>query len=137
MRLSNVLLVVVLAMLWAGTARAAEHTTDSLDKVKQGLDQKKAVLIDVREPAEWKRGHLRAAELVPLSELKRIASDPAAKQKLEKSLPKDRIIYCHCGSGVRVLTAADILGKLGYDIRPLADGFEALLKAGFPAAEKP
>ncbi|HEX5447414.1 MAG TPA: rhodanese-like domain-containing protein [Pirellulales bacterium] len=119
----------------AGTATAAEHTKDSLDTVKANLAKKKAVIIDVREPAEWKRGHLAAAQLVPLSQLKRLASDDAAKQKLEKSLPKDVIVYCHCGSGVRVLPAADILGKLGYDIRPLAAGFDDLREAGFPVAK--
>src|SRR5262245_2760949 len=93
-------LLMVAALLLPAAARAAEHTKDSLDRVKQNLAQKKAILIDVREPAEWKRGHLESAELVPLSELKRIASDTAVKARVEKSLPKDRIIYCHCGSGV-------------------------------------
>jgi rhodanese-related sulfurtransferase len=129
-------LVAVFAFaLWlAGSVAAAEHTKDSLDTVKQNLAEKKAVLIDVREPAEWKRGHLEAARLVPLSELKRFGDDPAVKKKLAGHLPEDRIIYCHCASGVRVLSAAEILGKLGYDIRPLAAGFSDLRKAGFPAA---
>jgi phage shock protein E len=128
--------LIAFALVLAGTAVAAEHTKDSLDVVKANLAKKKAVLIDVREMAEWKRGHLEDARLVPLSQLKRVDGDAAIKEKVEKSLPKDRIIYCHCGSGVRVLTAADILGKLGYDIRPLAAGFNDLLKAGFPAAKE-
>jgi rhodanese-related sulfurtransferase len=129
--------LVAFASLLAGAALAAEHTKESLDTVKENLANKKAVLIDVREMAEWKRGHLAEAELVPLSELKRARDDDAVKQKLEKSLPKDRIIYCHCASGVRVLSAADILGKLGYDIRPLSAGFSDLLEAGFPLAKEP
>ena len=74
---------------------------------------------------------------MPLSDLRKMTSDAAVRQKLEKNLPKDRIIYCHCASGVRVRTAGDILGKLGYDIRPLKDGFNNLRKAGFPVAENP
>src|SRR5262249_23255597 len=59
------------ALLFAlsASALAAEHTKDSLDTVKQNLAAKKAVLIDVREIGEWKRGHLADARLVPLSEL--------------------------------------------------------------------
>lgn len=127
----------VVVFLLCGAAAAAEHTKDSLDTVKENLAKKKAVLIDVREMGEWKRGHLEGAQLVPLSQLRRLKDDPAVKAKVEKSLPKDRIIYCHCASGVRVLSAADILGKLGYDIRPLSSGFNDLRKAGFPEAKQP
>ncbi len=116
---------------------AAEHTTDSLDKVRENLAEKKAVLIDVREPGEWKRGHLENATLVPLSDLKKVDKDASVKGKVEKALPKNRIIYCHCASGFRVLAAADILGKLGYDVRPLSSGFDDLRDAGFPTAKAP
>jgi phage shock protein E len=124
-------------LLMAAIAQAANHTDDSLDKVRKNLKDNKAVLIDVREPAEWNRGHLEEASLVPLSELRKLPTDEQVQKKHAPSLPKDRIIYCHCGSGVRVLTAAAILGKLGYEIRPLAAGFEDLLEAGFPQAKKP
>ena len=95
------------------------------------------LILELYEPGEWKRGHLQAAQLVPLSDLRKVTSDATLRQKLEQNLPKDRIIYCHCASGRRVLSAGDILGKLGYDIRPLKDGFNNLRKAGFPVAENP
>jgi hypothetical protein len=50
---------IVLTLLLAAAVRAGEHTEDSLDTVKKNLAENKAVLIDVREAAEWKRGHLR------------------------------------------------------------------------------
>jgi phage shock protein E len=115
------------SVLWA-----AEHTKDSLDKVKQQLADQKAILLDVREQGEWDRAHLREAQLMPLSDLKRAASDPTAKGKLVKSLPNDKIIYCHCAKGVRALMAGNILEKLGYDVRPLSAGFDQLRDAGFP-----
>src|SRR5262249_20068846 len=104
---------------------------------KQQLSEQKALLIDVREQPEWDRGHLKDARLVPLSELKRAQTDPAIKDKLAKGLPKDRIVYCHCAKGVRALTAGSILEKLGYDVRPLAAGFDDLRGAGFPAVAEP
>jgi len=53
-----------------------------------------------------------------------------------KVIPKDKIVYCHCGPGVRCLKAADELKKLGYDVRPLKPGYADLLKAGFAPAGK-
>ncbi len=35
---------------------AADHTTDSLEKVKEQLAAKKAILVDVREQVEWDAG---------------------------------------------------------------------------------
>lgn len=111
------------------TAFAQDHTKDSLETVKKGLADKKAVLIDVREKVEWDKGHLRDAKLLPLSILK----DDA---KLPNDLPKDKAIYLHCGSGVRCLKAAEFLKKQGYDVRPLKEGYTALVKAGFAKADE-
>lgn len=130
------LAVVAASLLLSVSVAAAQHTKDSLDKVKENMAQKKAILIDVREPSEWNAGHLQEAQLLPLSELKQAANDPAVQQKLEKTLPKQQIIYCHCRSGGRVLAAKGILSKLGYDIRPLAAGFDDLVAAGFTPAKK-
>lgn len=120
-------LLVGCALLLRVDLPAAEHTKDSLDDVKKNVSDKKAVLIDVREQSEWDDGHLDSATLVPLSALK--------KGEQADSLPKDRIIYAHCASGKRCLTAADILKKQGYDVRPLKAGYMDLVKAGFPQAK--
>lgn len=107
---------------------AAEHTKDSLEAVKQNVSKDKAVLLDVREQSEWDDGHIDGAVLLPLSRLK--AGDKA------ESLPKDRIIYAHCRSGKRCLTAADLLKKQGFDVRPLKAGYMDLIEAGFAKSEK-
>jgi rhodanese-related sulfurtransferase len=120
------ILLVGCALLLRADLPAAEHTKDSLDDVKQNLRDKKAVLVDVREQAEWDDGHLEGARLVPLSELK--------QGKQADSLPKDRIVYAHCASGKRCLAAADILKQHGYDVRPLKAGYLELVKAGFKKA---
>ena len=78
------------------------------------------------------RRALARARLLPLTDLQ--GQIDAAK--LAKALPKDQIIYVHCASGRRCLTAAGILAKSGYDVRPLKQGFKDLVKAGFPKAEK-
>lgn len=116
---------------------SAEHTEDSLDDVQKGLAQKKAVLVDVREIREWQAGHLAEAQFVPLSALGKKSKDPEFVSDLERRLGKEqgKVVYVHCKSGGRCLMAADVLKKLGYDARPLEQGYEDLLKAGFQQAK--
>ena len=117
--------------LFAGFAVAADHTTDSLDTVKKSVADGKAVLVDVREADEWKDGHLMDAKHLALSDLK--AGVPA--DKLKETVPAGKVVYLHCASGRRCLAAAEVLKKQGYDARPLKDGYENLLKAGFEKAK--
>lgn len=117
----------IAGLLWlaaVASLTAAEHTKDSLEAVKQNIDGKTAVLLDVREQSEWDEGHIDGAVLLSLSKLK--------EGDKGESLPKDRIIYAHCASGRRCLSAADLLKKQGFDVRPLKAGYMDLLKAGFP-----
>ena len=109
---------------------AAELTNDPLPTVQKNLATHKAVLVDVREPAEWKEGHVEGAISLPLSSLKKGVDTSA----LEHPLPKDTIVYTHCVMGVRAVAAAKILEKLGYNVRPLKAGYEELVKAGFQKA---
>ena len=112
--------------------QAAEHTKDSLETVKKNLKQKKAVLLDVRELAEWNKGHLKGAILVPLSKLK-----PGVDKKwLEKKIPAHKIVYTHCARGFRALAAGDFLKKQGYNVRSLKQGYQELLDGPFEQAEK-
>ncbi len=114
------------------TARAADHTKDTPDVVKSAVADEKAALLDVREKSEWDDGHLKDAKLLPLSVLKA----GAKAEDVAKLVPKDRVVYLHCGSGVRCLKAAAELKKLGYDVRPLKPGYADLITAGFAPAGK-
>jgi len=125
------LAILILGVILAPT-RAAEHTKDTTEEVKKAVANGKAVLLDVREQDEWDAGHLKDAKLLPLSTLK----SGAKIEDVAKVVPKDKIVYCHCGSGVRSLKAADELKKLGYDVRPLKPGYRDLIKAGFEQADK-
>lgn len=116
---------------FGGVLWAADHTTDSHDVVKRNVAAGKAVIVDVREAGEWGDGHLRGAKHVALSDLK---SGPPA-DRLKAAAPPGTIVYLHCASGRRCLAAADLLKGKGYDVRPLRDGFDALVKAGFEPAK--
>lgn len=117
----------LVAVSMASMAWAIEHTKDSLETVRKNLKEKKAILLDVRSEEEWKSGHLQVAKWLPLTKLQQEGVP-------EAELDKSKIIYCHCRSGRRALAAAEILAKAGYDVRPLKQGFEELVQAGFPAA---
>jgi len=129
-RLIKVLTISGLIAFIYSDLHAAELTNDPLPTVQENVATHKAVLVDVREPGEWKEGHVEGAISLPLSSLKEGVDSSA----LEHQVPKDKIVYTHCVMGVRALKAAKILEKLGYNVRPLKDGYEDLVKAGFAKA---
>ena len=116
-------LSMIVLIPWPGSA--AELTKDSLATVKKNVDQKKAVLVDVREKTEWNKGHVKGAIFLPLSALQEDA------KTLARRLPKDKIVYTHCVVGKRCVTAGNILEKLGYKVRPIKPGYKELVEAGF------
>lgn len=124
----------MLAILVPGQLAADElkYTADSMEEIKENLESKKAVLVDVREKSEWNDGHVKGAKLLPWSKL-RFAS-PKTKVK---ELPNDEIIvYCYCKAGVRAMRAAKKLEEIGYDVRPIKAGFAELVKNGFESEKK-
>ncbi len=86
------------------------------ERVKQG-----AVLIDVREPAEFEAERIAGAQLFPLSTL-----DP-------NTLPKDQPLIFHCGIGKRSALALARVQQAGlpHDAH-LAGGLQAWKAAGLP-----
>jgi len=131
-RTSFLFCLALATVLFPASARAIDHTKDPLPEVKQRIQEKKAIILDVREQKEWDEGHLKDAILLPLS---KIQAGTDLKDAV-KDLKKDTVIYCHCRAGKRALTAAEQLIKQGYDVRALKPGYEELLKAGFDKATK-
>lgn len=129
-QLIKLLMISSLIAFIHGGVHAAELSNDPLPTVQENVATHKAVLVDVREPGEWKEGHIEGAISLPLSSLKKDVDTNA----LEHQLPKEKIVYTHCVMGVRAVAAAKILEKLGYNVRPLKAGYEDLVKAGFGKA---
>lgn len=63
-----------------------------------------AMLIDVREPNEFKSGAIPGARNIPLSQL---------GQRIGE-IPKERELLLYCRSGMRSKTAARMLSRNGY-----------------------
>lgn len=89
------------------------------------INHQNAVLLDVREAAEYPGGRLPNAIQIPLSEL------PARVGELEKL--KGRPIVVYCARGQRSRGAGHVLAKLGFaDIYQLHGGLKAWKDAGLP-----
>jgi NADPH-dependent 2,4-dienoyl-CoA reductase/sulfur reductase-like enzyme/rhodanese-related sulfurtransferase len=77
------------------------------------LDRTDALLVDVREPEEFARGHMPKAINLPLSQLR--------SRYVE--LPKDHDIWLCCAVGQRAYYAARFLMQRGYRPRNLSGGY--------------
>ena len=83
----------------------------------------RAQIVDVREPEEWVDGHIPGATHIPLGELVARAS----------ALDPDQPVIAVCRSGVRSLTAAEILIGVGFaDAKSMTGGMIDWAEAGHP-----
>jgi rhodanese-related sulfurtransferase len=89
------------------------------DKLK---DSKQPFILDVREPEEFREGHIAGAKLVPLGTL----------QSNLGNLPKQREIVCVCASGSRSSSATRILASEGYQVLNMQGGMSAWMRARLP-----
>lgn len=92
------------------------------------INQQDALILDVREPAEYARGHILNARNIPLAQLDSRAGD------LQRY--KSKPIIVHDATGTRAAAALSVLKKKGFDnVAQLNGGFAAWLQAGLPVAK--
>lgn len=83
------------------------------------IEEKKAVLVDIRFPEETKAWRMGFGLFIPLNELPR----------RYKELPKDKIIVTACPHKDRSSIAMTYLRTKGYNARYLTDGLTGLAEA--------
>ena len=83
------------------------------------------LVLDVREPAEFRAGHIPGARHIPLA---------ALKQRMH-GLPRDREIVCVCRSGNRSRAAVSQLTAAGFQAVNLRGGMLAWSGAGLPVRQ--
>jgi rhodanese-related sulfurtransferase len=88
------------------------------EKLKNG---KKPLVLDVRQPDEFRRGHINGAKLIPLGEL---------SGRL-KELPKNKEIVVVCATGNRSRSATKRLVGEGYDAFNMNGGMMNWARSGF------
>jgi NADPH-dependent 2,4-dienoyl-CoA reductase/sulfur reductase-like enzyme/rhodanese-related sulfurtransferase len=79
----------------------------------QDLPSSDAFILDVREPVEFKRGHVEKAVNIPLGRLRERMAE----------LPKEREIWIYCYVGQRSYFAARILEQYDFRVRNISGGY--------------
>ncbi len=109
-----------LSSLFGGGSPAAEQI--SVAEAKQRQDAG-AVLVDVREPDEWRAGRAAGARHVPLGQLPNRLAE----------IPRDRSVLLICRSGNRSGAAQRQLLAQGYtSVANVSGGMVAWTRAGLP-----
>ena len=95
----------------------------SVPALKARIASGNPLLVDLRSPADYRRGHIPAAINLPLQDL---------VHQLE-ALPRDRDVVLYCASGYRSALGVMAMHLHGYErVRGFAPGF-----AGWTAADQP
>ena len=101
------------------------HREVDVTQVSDAIADSTHTVVDVREPDEWNEGHIADAVHIPLGDLALRASE----------LPAEKPIYTVCRSGVRSITAIEILDQSGrVGAKSLAGGMIAWADASKPIA---
>jgi rhodanese-related sulfurtransferase len=94
----------------------------TVDQLAAASDQEIAVVIDVREPAEYREGHVPAARNVPMSQFTNRLNE----------IERDRPVYVVCASGNRSAVVADFLTRSGIEAINVTGGTTAWIRSGRP-----
>ncbi len=90
------------------TGQNAGYQSISAEEAHARMARPDAVVIDVREPAEYKAGHVPGARLLPLGSI-----DKESAAAVIPDQGTEVLVYCR--SGVRSKKGAEKLAALGYE----------------------
>jgi hydroxyacylglutathione hydrolase len=112
---------------WQEGGKPISHLgTLSASELKAKLGKNPLLVVDVREPSEWKEGDIAGVERIFFGHL-------AAKAV---SLPKDNPVAVICSVGQRASTAASILKKEGFkEVYNVLGGMDAWTKLNYPTVK--
>jgi len=112
-------------LLWPLVRRRSGGPWINTLQATQLMNREDALVIDVRDAAEYAKGHILGAKSVPFADLARRADD------LQKH--KAKAVIVHCENGNRAGNAAGTLRQHGFSrVHTLAGGFAAWQQAGLP-----
>jgi rhodanese-related sulfurtransferase len=108
---------------YLGSIPKGYYTVMKADALKSLIQRESALLVDVREPAEYAGGHIAGAINIPLRTL---------TQNLDK-IPENRPAVLYCGSGYRSAMGVMALQMLGYkNVRGFPPSVQGWKAAGEP-----
>ena len=112
-------------LIWPAVRRGAGGPWIDTLGATQLINRSDAIVIDVRDSAEYAKGHILGARNIPLREL------PERVAELDRHKAKPVIV--HCDSGSRATSALPVLRKHGFaQVFNLTGGYGAWQQAGLP-----
>lgn len=115
-------------LAWRTAAFPLEITRQwNVWELESGLKQNPDLLVvDVRQPQEWAKGHIKGAHYITGAEL----------PTRWKEVPQNRPVAVVCGSGYRSSVAASLLAHHGYrNVTNVLGGMSAWQSAGLPITQ--
>jgi rhodanese-related sulfurtransferase len=115
-----------LALLWPLLSRGASGVPNvSAIEAVLLMSRNKALVLDVRDPAEFAAGHIQGAKNIPVAEL--------ANRIKEIEKFKDKTVLVHCQRGMRAKAACGILRAQQFSkLHNLQGGLDAWVEAKMP-----
>lgn len=94
------------------------------------------LIIDIREPEEFQRGHIPDAINLPRGLLEFDIHKVVDQHRRDLAVPhENQTVVLYCGTGGRSALAAITVGELGYrDVKSMAGGIVAWAQAQLPIA---
>jgi rhodanese-related sulfurtransferase len=112
-------------LLWPLIRRGTGGPWATTLEATQMINRQDAPVIDVREDAEFAKGHIVGARHIPLAQLE------ARAKELQKYKSKPVIVCCETGN--RSSAAMSTLKKLGFEnVYNLSGGYAGWQQAGLP-----
>jgi rhodanese-related sulfurtransferase len=130
---NNIMLVAVAfvsgaMLLWPYVRRSSGGPWVNTLEATQLINREDALVLDVRDAAEFSSGHMLGAKNVPLAAIETRAGE------LDKYKAKPVIVLCADGS--RASKAAAVLRERGFaNVVNLSGGFPAWQQAGLPVVK--
>ncbi|HEY1116551.1 MAG TPA: rhodanese-like domain-containing protein [Acidimicrobiales bacterium] len=93
----------------------------TIDQLAEALEQG-AALVDVREPSEYREGHVPGARNIPMGQL------TARLDEIDRHRP----VHVVCATGNRSGAMTDVLTAQGFDASNVVGGTSAWIRSGRP-----
>ena len=120
----------------ADLVREAESRIETVrpEQIADDVRSGEVLVVDVRDPDEWQKGHIPEAMHASRGMLE-FKADPNTPY-YDDRLGTDKRLVVHCTKGLRGALAAATLKDMGYEkVANLEGGFDAWKEAGLPVDE--
>lgn len=107
--MKKIFIIIIISFIMVGCENKESIKTNiTLDNIKEIVENKEYVIIDVRTKEEYNTGHIKESINIPYDEI---------DENIE--IAKEKILFVYCRSGNRSKIAQETLTQLGYVVHDL------------------